>query len=133
MLLFDTSVWVDHFRNNETPAAQLLKEQLLNDEPILICPPIYQEILQGIKNQNDLITLLSLLEATVKLEWDNYEIAKEAALLYNSLRQQGITINKPFDFQIAVYAMKFDLELAHNDSDFNTIAKHSSLNIFSNY
>lgn len=131
MLLFDTSVWIHHFRNNQMPAEQLLKEQLLNDEPILICPPIYQEILQGIKNQTDFITLLSLLDATVKLEWNTYEIAKEAALLYNSLRQKGITINKPFDFQIAVYAIKFDLDLVHNDSDFDIIAKHSTLKIYS--
>jgi len=53
----------------------------------------------------------------------------EAAELYSSLRQKGVTIRKPNDCLIAIYALHFEREICHNDSDFELIAQNSSLKI----
>jgi predicted nucleic acid-binding protein len=49
ILLFDTSIWIDYLRGQETPKVNLLDEYLLNTDVLQICPPIIQEILQGIR------------------------------------------------------------------------------------
>lgn len=51
-----------------------------------------------------------------------YQLANEAAKIFRTLRQQGITIRKPNDCLIAAYVLQFDLKLVHNDADFTRIA-----------
>jgi predicted nucleic acid-binding protein len=46
ILLFDTSIWIDYLRGQETSKVNLLDEYLLNTDVLQICPPIIQEILQ---------------------------------------------------------------------------------------
>ena len=53
-----------------------------------------------------------------------------AAQLYRQLRKKGVTIRKPNDCLIAAYALHFDLELCHNDVDFDQIAAHTDLKIW---
>jgi predicted nucleic acid-binding protein len=60
---------------------------------------------------------------------NSVEAAIKAAQLYNSLRQKGVTIRKPNDCLIVVYVLNFDVEICHNDSDFDLIAQNSSLKI----
>jgi predicted nucleic acid-binding protein len=55
------------------------------------------------------------------------EAALDAANLYRSLRQKGVTIRKANDCLIAAYAIHFSIEICHNDVDFDQIAQHSSL------
>jgi predicted nucleic acid-binding protein len=64
------------------------------------------------------------------LQLDSYFVADEAASLYRSLRAKGITIRKPNDCIISFYAIHFKLMLAHNDTDFDKIAKYTSLKIY---
>jgi len=52
-----------------------------------------------------------------------------AAELYKSLRKKGITIRKPVDCMIASVAIEYDIQLLHNDRDFDHIAKRSKLRI----
>ena len=57
MILVDTSVWVDHFRNNN---ARLV--ELLADEQVLIHPFIIGELSLGsLRNRSEIIGLLSEL------------------------------------------------------------------------
>lgn len=126
-LIFDTSVWVDFSRKKETHHAQLLKEYLQNNGPIFICPPIYQEIIQGAKEP---LKIIELLDSLSFLELDSYFVAKEAALIFQTLRQNGITIRKPNDCIIAYYAIHFNLKLVHNDIDFDQIAQKTKLKIY---
>lgn len=123
-LIFDTSVWIDFSRKQANPNSLLLKQYLENDGIIFICPTIYQEILQGSKNPEKKINLLDSLNF---LHLDPYFAANEAATLYQKLRNKGITIRKPNDCLIAFFAIHFNLKIAHNDIDFDNIAKGSSL------
>ena len=49
-ILVDTSVWIDFFNNKNSVHSNLLESFIENDEKIFICPIIYQEILQGIRD-----------------------------------------------------------------------------------
>lgn len=53
-ILFDTSVWIDFIQKRENSQSNLLKEYLLKNKPICLCPPIIQEILQGCNWKNSL-------------------------------------------------------------------------------
>jgi predicted nucleic acid-binding protein len=127
--LFDTSVWVDYKNGVKSAQTDLLDEALLSDE-VCYCPTILQEILQGIKVDKDFNTTMNAFKALISLKLDPYTVSIEATKLYRSLRKKGLTIRKANDCLIAYYAIHFDIELCHNDSDFDLIAKNSSLKIW---
>jgi predicted nucleic acid-binding protein len=127
-ILVDTSVWVNFFKGIETEAMRYLSNNFTNII-IATCPTIVQEILQGITSDSD--------EQIVKLYFDNltrlienpYTLAIQSADLYRKLRKKGITIRKPNDCLIAVYAIRNNIALLQDDRDFKLIAQHSKLKI----
>jgi predicted nucleic acid-binding protein len=129
-ILVDTSVWVNFFKDVDTSANRFLTNNLTNII-IATCPTIVQEILQGVVSETD--------EQIIKLYFDNlteltenaYAVAVEAADLYRKLRKKGITVRKPNDCLIAVYAIKNKISLLHDDRDFQLIAEYSSLKLVS--
>ncbi len=52
-VLVDTSVWIDALNGKTTQQTILLNRLLEEDAPIVLCPVIVQEILQGIKEDKD--------------------------------------------------------------------------------
>ena len=66
-------------------------------------------------------------EDLIVLKWNATEAAISAATLYRKLRQKGVTIRKPNDCLIAAFALHFDVELCHNDRDFDAIAARTKL------
>ena len=96
---------------------------------IAICPPIVQEVLQGVRLERQAWVRSSLshgimIESPVRLE--RFE---EAARLYYALREQAITIRKSFDCLIAAIAIHHDITILHDDRDFDQIAKGSTLQV----
>jgi predicted nucleic acid-binding protein len=130
-MLFDTSVWIDYSHNKSTRQTDLLFKKILNDDEIFICPPIYQEFLQGIRSDNDYDELVDLMLSLKFLALDPYFAAHEAASIFRKIRRAGVTIRKSNDCLIAFYAIHFKAALVHNDKDFDKIAKHTSLKIYS--
>jgi predicted nucleic acid-binding protein len=128
-VIFDTSVWIDYLNGVKNSQANLLNEYIENDQPLLICPVIIQEILQGISTDKDFENIKDSLLSFEILNISSLEAAIGAAQLYRQLRKKGITINKSNDCLIAFYAIRFDVGLIHKDSDFDKIAKQSSLKI----
>jgi predicted nucleic acid-binding protein len=128
-IIFDTSVWIELIQRKNTEKALLLREYISNNKPLSLTPTILQEILQGSKNSQEFESLKDSMLGYRCLMINSVEAAIKAAQLYSSLRQKGVTIRKPNDCLIAVYALHFDLEICHNDSDFDLIAQNSSLKI----
>ena len=128
-ILVDTSVWIDFFRGTKSRECNLLYHYLTNNEPILICPPIVQEILQGIKSDSDYQKIKDSILSLQIISIDPIEAALGAAELYRSTRKKGLTIKKSMDCLIAYHAIYFKVTLLHKDSDFERIAEHSSLKI----
>ena len=128
--LFDTTIWIDFLKNKPTKEVELLDKNLSNGIILPICPPIYQEVLQGLRFENEIKLVEYYFGFLEKLTLNFYFVADEAAKLYRNLRRKGVTIRKPNDCIIAIYALEFNLEIVHNDSDFDLIAANSSLKIF---
>lgn len=126
IVLVDTSVWINAFKGVETKASVYLRN---SDDTILAatCPTIIQEVLQGIISDKDYNNVSSYFNKIVKLIAHEYDYSHEAAQLYRGLRKRGITIRKPNDCLIAVYAIKNNISLLHDDKDFTNIAAFSDL------
>jgi predicted nucleic acid-binding protein len=49
-LIVDSSVWIDSFNPKvKSIEKDILRQLIFNDYPIYLCPVIYQEVLQGIR------------------------------------------------------------------------------------
>jgi len=127
-ILVDTSVWINFFKDIETKASKFLNNNFTNII-IATCPTIIQEILQGVVSDADEQIVKLYFDNLTRLIADPYIVAVEAAELYRNLRMKGITVRKPNDCLIAVYAIKNDIVLLNDDRDFRLIAKHTSLKI----
>lgn len=131
MILIDTSVWINHFNGMNNAETQFLGYQLdINPKVLAINATILQEVLQGAKTDSHFHIYQIVLTNTEFLKLDLQETAIAAARLYRTLRKKGVTIRKPNDCLIAAYAIHFDVELCHNDVDFDHIAAHTDLKIW---
>jgi len=130
-LIVDTSVWIDGLNpRKKTPEKEILIRLIQNDYPIFLCPVIYQEILQGIREEKTFEEIKSILKQYRMVDIDVMYATNYAVDLYRQLRKKGITIRKSVDCLIASYAILTDMYLLHNDKDFEYIAKESRLKIY---
>jgi len=133
-VLVDTSVWIDFFNANTTsPTSEILQKLIENNDVIYICPTIYQEILQGIRNDNTFEDVKNILQDFNMLNFDIMNVTDTAIEIYRRLRKSGITIRKSNDCLIASYALLGDLYLLQKDRDFEEITKGIELKIMKCY
>ena len=124
MILIDTSVLIDYLKGKENAATEKFQEILDLSIPFGINSLIFQEVLQGARNEEEYKKLKEYLETL-----DFYELTKgrssyeEAAYLNFLCRRVGITVRSTIDLLIAQTAIEHAVPLLHNDSDFNNIAK----------
>ncbi len=124
MYLIDTSAWIVHLSKND----RFHLSELIQPEEIVLSPPIYQEILQGIGSEKAYRTVKELLEAYCFA--DNPVPLKrfeEAAELYRIGRKTGITVRSGVDCLIAATAIEHGLVVLHRDRDYPNIAQFSGL------
>ena len=132
MILVDTSVFIGYFKNVHGIPFEKMDYIIDHDIPYGICNYIYQELLQGAKNEKEYTLLKEYLDTLPfydvlygKKSFEN------AALLYKNCRKSGITIRSTLDLLIAEIAIENNLYLLHNDADFNNISKlNKNLNIY---
>lgn len=129
VLLIDTSIWIEFFRGKDEKLVRMVQKHILSNE-VCICPPILQEILQGVKDLETFEMLSEQLMSIRFLEADPKMMAINAAKLYFNLRKKGVTIRKSMDCLIASYALAFDVNFYHSDRDFDNISKHFPLKLF---
>lgn len=131
MILVDTSVIIDYFRNEENNTTLRFQYILDNNIPYGINSLIYQEVLQGIKTEKDFDKVKKYLDTqrfySLKDEKESYA---SAAKIYYKCRKKGFTINSTIDCLVAQTAIENNLYLLHNDSDFDNIARVVDLKIF---
>jgi len=127
-VLADTSVWIDFLNNRDLPHVRVF-ENHLHKSQICSCPPVVQEVLQGIGKDSEYHTIKNLLLTLEIFTADPLQVAVESAEMYRTLRKSGVTIRKPNDCQIAWYAARYKVKLLQNDSDFQLIAAYTSLDL----
>lgn len=129
-MIFDSTVWIDYSRGVINSQTDLLDSFLAQGEQSDVCPPIVQEILQGIRKESEYEQMREILFEMNFLMLDPYFVSEEAAKLYRELRRKGVKINKPDDCIIGFYALHFDRVLVHTDKDFDKISKHTKLRFY---
>ena len=130
--LVDTSVWIDFFKQNKTPAVEKFYQLLDNPDNYGVTELIYQEVLQGALHEKDFDRLAEYLNSqTFFYPKHGLESYTKAANLYFSCRRKGITIRSTIDCLIAQIAIEHDLILLHNDKDFIQLANlHPTLKTY---
>jgi predicted nucleic acid-binding protein len=130
-LIVDSSVWIDGFNPKiKTPEKDLLKQLIIIDYPIYLCPVIYQEVLQGIREEKTFSQVKLILQQYAIIDVELMDVTNFAVDLYRHLRKKGITIRKSVDCLIASYAILSGMRILHNDRDFSKIAEESNLKIY---
>jgi len=124
MYLVDTSAWIKHFSASDPFDLRTICQP---DDRVL-CLPVYQEILQGIREERVFRQVRSILHAAVFVESPlEMDVFSEAAELYRAARRQGLTVRSSIDCVIAVCAVRHDLTVLHNDRDFPALSRVSAL------
>ncbi len=124
MILVDTSILIGYFKGVKGEPYDMLDSLIDRNIPIGICSQVYQEVLQGAKNEKEFEVLKQYLNTLnmydVCYGKQSYE---QAAWLYFTCRKAGVTPRSTVDLIIAQIAIDNNLLLFHNDKDFVQIAQ----------
>jgi len=120
MILVDTSVWVDVFRDATGNERNGLRT-VLGEDNVVLTRFNQLELLQGAREEREWTLLVSYLDNQEYLE-ARADTWRNAARIYFELRRRGRTIRSPIDCCIAQLALEHDALLVHRDRDFETIA-----------
>jgi len=128
MILVDSSVWIDYFRNAESKAAKKLHETMLANGDIAIVPVILTEVLMGFREDRAFRSARHVLLKVPQLPVTN-DTHIRAAVLFRSLQKRGITVRGAIDCIIAQTCLETSSELITLDTDFSAIAKVTALKV----
>ena len=121
MVLVDTSVWVEIFRDRGGRMRTALADALAGDD-VALSRFTELELLQGCKDEREWQLLRSYLDSQDYLDMAPSSWG-EAARVYFDLRRTGRTVRSPIDCCIAQLAIDNDIQLLHRDRDFEVIAE----------
>ncbi|MGD0126483.1 MAG: PIN domain-containing protein [Terriglobia bacterium] len=123
MMLVDTSVWIELL--NGRLGSKVTEADLLD---FVICGPILQEVLQGLRDDPASEALRENLLALPVLS-DPIPIALflSAAEIYRLGRAKGYTIRSSTNCLIAAIAIENSVPVWHKDRDFEAVARYTSL------
>ena len=126
MVLFDTSAWIYFFRRKRKVDEHALDQ-------VATCPPVIQEVLQGIGAQGREYDMVEQGFLALPLLDRSIPVARyvEAAELYRTGRRKGLTIRSSMDCLIAAIAIDHELPVVHQDRDFKQIEKFTPLQVIS--
>ena len=120
MVLVDTSVWVDVFRDATGDERDGL-EAVISEDDVVLTRFHQLELLQGAREEREWSLLVSYLDNQEYLE-ARADTWRNAARIFFELRRHGRTVRSPIDCCIAQLALEHDALLVHRDRDFETIA-----------
>lgn len=126
VILVDTSVWIDFFRNTPTRQAEWL-DRNLGVEELAIGDLILAEVLQGFETDRGFKEAQRLLGRLDQIVIGGLELAVEAARNYRKLRSAGVTVRGTVDVFIATRCLVDGLVLLHANRDFDAFEKHLGL------
>jgi predicted nucleic acid-binding protein len=128
MVIVGSSVLIDYLANRPTPQAEWL-ELNLGSRRIGITTLVLTEVLQGIRGEEQFAETLSALEQFVLFEGGGRDLAVRSAQNYRILRRRGVTIRNTIDCLTATFCIEADIELLHNDRDFDAFEQHLQLRV----
>jgi hypothetical protein len=115
-------VWIDFLHGQATPQVARLKA-LVGHEELIIGDLILAELLQGIRDDRDVVRVEAAFSAYRVVPLVGEQIARQSAMYYRQLRRQGITVRKTIDCLIATWCIPNHVPLLHADRDFQHFAR----------
>jgi predicted nucleic acid-binding protein len=119
MILVDTSVWIEIFKDKTGHVVKSFQERI-GSENYALSRFNQLELLQAAKDLKEWELLEDYLSTQYYLEASE-NTWREAALIYFELRRKGVTINSSVDCCIAQIAIEHGAILLHRDRDFEKI------------
>jgi predicted nucleic acid-binding protein len=126
-LLVDSTVLIDFFSGRETAQTVKLEQRFQNRDEICHCGFVLLEVLQGIRDEKELIAVKRQFENLIYLE-DDRTTFELGATIYRELRRKGVTIRNSIDCLIAAVVMQHGVAFLENDRDYRFIDEHFPLN-----
>ena len=126
MIIVDSSVWIDYFRQGTSVAATHL-HSLIGVQKLGVSDLIVVEVLQGFASKRDFDHAKRLLSLVDFVDLGGWAVAIQGGENYRLLRSLGITVRKTIDTMIATACIMHGYELLHNDRDFDPFVKHLGL------
>jgi predicted nucleic acid-binding protein len=128
VVVVETSVWVDYFRNVDAPHTAWL-EHAAGRMRLGILDLILCEVLQGIRREPQFLEARDQLLRLEVYETGGVQQALSAARNFRSLQRRGVTIRGTIDCMIATYCMDRGFFLLHKDRDFEPFEAHLGLQV----
>ncbi len=128
MIVVDSSVWIAHLRDHNTPEVRKLRAL---DEPdeILLGDLILLEVLQGARDERHAGLIERQLRQFEIASMLSPALAPRIARNYRYLRDRGITPRKTIDVIIATFCIEGSHRLLHADRDFAPMVAHLGLRV----
>ena len=128
MIFVDSSVFIDYFNGINNWRTDELNA-LLGNELVITGDYILAEVLQGFRNDKDYKIAKEIMQSFPCFNICNEELAIKSAENFRYLRTKGITIRKTVDLIIGTFCIEYDIELLHNDRDFEPMGQYLNLKI----
>jgi predicted nucleic acid-binding protein len=126
-VLVDSTVCIDFFGGRETIQTARLEECFQDGEEICYCGFVLAEVLQGIRDEKQLVSVKRQFANLVYLE-DDRSTFELGATIYRELRRKGITIRNSVDCLISALVIQQGVNFLENDRDYKFIDQHFPLN-----
>ena len=121
MILVDTSVWIDYFNGVANVKVELLDNALYN-QSVLVGDIILTEILQGFNKDKDFNQAKQALQYLNCVQLVDEDLAIKTATNFRYPRSKRKTIRKTVYMLIGTWCIEHEVELLHNDKDFDHMA-----------
>lgn len=121
-MLVDSSVWIAHLRGGDDPTAAGILRLIEDEADLATTEPIAMELLAGAGTDLVAESVERLVNGLIQVTVDPHLDFRSAAAIYRAVRRCGRTPRSMVDCLIAAIAIRQDIELVHNDADFDAIA-----------
>ncbi|MBI3582873.1 MAG: PIN domain-containing protein [Nitrospinae bacterium] len=128
LVLIDTSTWICFFARKGFNEVKKVVSLLLDDDRAAISGPVLLELVQGVRTEKEKGDIQDLIKGLHWLTVSDTHWHKAADLAFK-MRRKGVTTSG-VDTIIATLAIEYECLLLHRDSDYEMIAKHSSLRCY---
>lgn len=126
MILVDSSVWINHLRNQLNPSVVTLRS-LMSTTPLLVGDLIICEVLRGFRSEREARQVERGFHRFQIVPLCDPGLAVTAASNYRYLRARGVTIHKLADLIIGTFCIERGHALLHSDRDFEPMERYLGL------
>jgi predicted nucleic acid-binding protein len=130
VIVVDTSVWIDFFRDTDTPHVAALAGLIERDAGLAITDVVLAELLQGAPDDRDAARIERRLSPHELFELKSAADARRAASMYRAARAAGHTIRRTLDCLIASVCVRENVAIMHADADFDRLALTTDLQVY---